>query len=252
MDQEEKHIDLVGKYLRGSLAGEELSSFLKELEENEALKEELKIQQAIAEGIEHQSNLEVRKKLQAIAAEENNKPGTSIFSMPIFKLVSGIAAVAVLCFAAYFLLNPSQNEQSIYADYFQPSELTITRSTDNESDVVLVTELYNTKKYDQALPLFEKVLESDPQNTNLQLAYSSALMKCNKNTEAREVLNNIINSNNPLFIDEARWILALLDVKTGNINSAKENLNLLAGDEKSYNFSEAREVLEKLNSIEGK
>ena len=249
MDQEEKHIDLVGQYLRGSLEGEELSSFLKELEENDVLKKELKIQQAIADGIEHQSNLEVRKKLQAIA-DENKKPGASIFSLPIFKIVSGIAAVVVLCLAAYFLLNPSQNGQSIYADYFQPSDLTITRSTDIESDLVLVTELYNTKKYDQALPLFKKVLENDPLDINLQLAYSSTLMKCNKNSEAREVLSAILVSNDPLYSDQARWNLALLDVKTGNIGNAKESLNALADDEKSDYFSEAREVLEKLNSLE--
>ena len=137
----------------------------------------------------------------------------------------------------------------MYADYFVPSELTITRSTDLEADLVNVKELYNTNKYDQALPLFQRVIENDPTASNLRLAYGNALMKCNRLNEARAQFDYILNANDPLYSDQSRWYLGLLDLKEGKTDSAISNFNILAGNPNADFSTEANLILEALEGL---
>ncbi len=251
MGPNEKQIEFVGAYLRGELEGEELSDFLKELEENASLKEELNIQQAIQDGIEYRNNQEVRSRLNKIASEnKTSEKNTRIVPMRIVKMVSSIAAVTLLCFAAYFLLNQSSDIDSIYATYFEPSELTITRSTNQEADLVKVKELYNTRKYKKALPLFEKIISENPSSSNLRLAYGNTLLTCNKINLARQQFNYIIDAKDPLFSDQSRWYLALLELKDGRVDQAKEALSFLVDDANSDFFTEAQALLKELNQLD--
>ena len=245
MELNEKHIELVGLYLQGRLEGEELSSFLDEIEQNAPLKKEIEIQKAIQEGIEHKNNQELRARFKKIAAEKKGaKKETKVISMPLLKILASAAAVAILCFSAYFLMQPSSDTNAIYARYFDPSELNITRSTDlDDADLVAVKELYNTKKYEVAMPLFKKIVEADPSSSNLRLAYGNALMECKKIKLAREQFTYIINANDPLYTDQSRWYLALLELKEGNLKETKANLDLLISDENSDFYKEAKMLL---------
>ncbi len=251
MEPNEKNRELVGLYLQGRLEGEGLSSFLKAVQGNDALKEELNIQQAILEGIEYKNNRELRTRLNKIAEESKiSKTETKIFSMRFLKIMSSVAAIGLLCFAAYFLLNKTSDTDAIYAKYFEPSELTITRSTDLESDLVIVNELYNTKKYDKSLPIFKKIIAKNPTSSNLRLAYGSALLKCTKTNLAREQFTYIIDSKDPLFSDQSGWYLALLELKESNIEETKENLSFLIEDSNSDFYLEAQSLLKELEGLE--
>lgn len=251
MELDEKQIELVGLYLQGRLKGDERTNFLAEIDQNPLLKEELETQQAIQDGIEHRNNQELRTRFKAIAAETQKAPENSrVIPMRFVKMAASVAAVCVLCFAAYFLLNTPSDSQSLFANYYEPSELTLTRSTDLQEDLVKVKELYNTKQYDEALPLFKNIIDKDPTSSSLRLAYGNALLTCKKIDQAREQFDYIIDANDPLYSEQARWYLALLKLKEGNLKSAKNDLNILVNDKNSDFYNEAQALLGELEGLE--
>ncbi|MEM9548902.1 MAG: hypothetical protein AAGA77_23150 [Bacteroidota bacterium] len=251
MGLEEKHIDQIDAYLQGQLKGDELSSFLKEVAENEELRRELDIQKAIQEGIEHKNNQDVRNRLNQISAEfDSPEKEAKVVSVGWGRIVSSIAAVLLLCFAAYFLFDRTSDTGAIYAKHFHPSELTITRSTDVDAELVILKELYNTQNYENALPLFEQVINADPSASNLRLAYGNALMKCMKMDLASAQFEYIITIKDPLYIDQARWYLALVELNEGNLVDCRALLQRLGGDTESDYHSEALRLLDELKNVE--
>jgi len=258
MELNEKHIELVGLYLQGRLEGDELALFLKEVEQNATLKKELGVQKSIQEGLEHHNNQELRARFKKIAAEqkaskgstkENSKENTRVIPMSMMRILASAAAILLLCLAAYFLMQPSSDSDSLFAQYFEPSELTITRSTDLDPNLVKLKELYNTKKYDEAGPLFQKILEADPSSSNLRLAYGNTLMKCKKMDLARKQFTYILEAKDPLFTDQARWFLGLLELKAGKISKAKEYFSYLINDSNADFHAEAKALVKELEEI---
>lgn len=250
MELNEKQIESIGLYLQGSLKGTHLSDFLKELENSKAMKAELKLQSAILEGIEHKNNLELRSKFKEISKEINEAPKEAkVVKMPLIKIISSIAAISLVCLAAYFLMNTKSDTDSLYASYFEPSELTITRSTDIDADLATLKELYNTQQYDKAVPLFESVVAQNPSSSNLRLAYGNALLKCKKTSLARQQFEYIINAKDPLFIDQGRWYLALTALKEKNVDQAIEILDVLNKDANSDFHSEAQSLLNEIKDL---
>lgn len=244
MELNEKHIEQIGLYLQGRLKGDQLSSFLEEVKQNAALKEELDLQQTILNGIEHKQNQELRARFKKISEEVKYKEKEAkVVPMPLIKIIASIAAVCLICFAAYFVLDNSSDSETLFAKYYEPSEVTITRSTDMEADLVKAKELYHTKQYDKALPLFKNIIASNPSSADLRLAYGNTLLNCNKLNLAREQFNYIIDSDDPLYSDQSRWYLGLLELRAGNNIKAVEVLSPLVRNADSDFHLEAKALL---------
>ena len=250
MELNEKQIEMVGEYIQGNLKDDDLATFLQNIEENPLLQEELRIQQAIQDGIEHRNNLKLRTRFKEISEETKHpKKETKIFSLKFIRMVASVAAIMLVCFAAYTLMNQTSDVESIYASYFEPSDLTSTRSSDISEVEASAKRLYIEKKYDKALPLLNEALAINP-SSNLRLAYGSALLKCNKLEEARTQFTSIIEANDPLYIDQAKWYMGLLELNNGDLGSAKTFLNQLIGDSNSDYHSEAVALLKELDKLQ--
>lgn len=257
MELNEKQIERIDNFLQGRLSGDELLTFESELEENTLLKEELAIRKAIQDGIEHKNNVALRARLNKISEETKSETkeetkltpkNTKVVSINYFRYIASIAAIGLLCFFAYNLLDGGADTDTLYASYFEPAELTITRSTDIETEMVDLKEFYNTKKYDKALPLFQSLINEN-QTSNFKLAYGSTLLKCNKLAEAKSQFQSIINANDPLYADQARWYLGLVELKSGNVDACKSYLNDLASDTGSDNHDQAKALLQELSDL---
>ena len=241
-------MDLIGAYLQGRLKGDALTQFLSEVESNPTLKKELELQQAIQDGIEFHHNQQLRKRFEKIKQEAGAPQQPKIRYLRFVRIAASTAAVIILCFAAYTFFFPSENHMSIYANYFEPAQLSITRSTDIDAQLAELKELYNTKQYEKALPLFESVLDKEP-TSNLRLAYGSALLNSKNITEAKSQFESILKANDPLYSDTSRWYLALLELRQGNIDAAKSHLQDLVSDESSDYHEEAKQLIEDLDKL---
>lgn len=247
MELTERQKEKIGLYLQGGLEGEQLTSFLAEVEENDSMAQELKIQQSIQEGIEYQNNLDVRKRLSDIANEhKTTATKRARNSMTLVRIIYAVAVVVLLGLAAVFLMDGKASSAELFAAHFSPSNLTITRSTDQESDIVRLNTLYNTGDYEASMPLFVSILEKEPSAANLRLAYGSALMVQEDFAAARVQFEVILNASDPLYSDHAKWYLALIDLKEERRSSAQERLEELVSDSQSDFNSEAKSLLEEL------
>lgn len=238
----------IDRYLRGELKGSDLDNFLKQLENNPAMATALDTQEKMAQGIEHYGNRQLRKRLQNISAKvksdqsaSDTKSRKSNFRM----LWMGMAAAIALLLVAYFLW-PQANTNQLLTEYYEPAAFSISREGDNSEALARAERFYNTQQYEAAIPVLQKLLEAQPEASNLQLALGNAQFNSNNPVQAVATFQDIIDQKNPLFSDQAKWYLALTHLKLEQIEVCKNLLRELANDSEADFHQQAIDLMGRL------
>ncbi|MCS6929153.1 MAG: tetratricopeptide repeat protein [Saprospiraceae bacterium] len=166
-------------------------------------------------------------------------------SIAIFsRIVQAAAAMLVLAIAAwFFILRPPKHER-LYAQYKAFPEASFT--TRNVSAVSLLEEAsraFNERQYEEALTLFERYLEEDPNNTEVRYFAGLCLIEIRRYDEARKVFAQIMNI--PAWADEAHWYTALAYLRENRIDECRRQLAFISAGGSRY--AQARQLLEQLN-----
>lgn len=239
----------IDRFLRGALHGEDLDNFYKEIEDNPIMAKALKTQQSLAEGIEFHGNQKLKKRLQKISQEaRREKPAKRPQRVGIIRLAIITAAAVILFLVVNRLFFSIPNPQRIFVQYYQPSELSLTRQTDLETKVAQLEDFYTNENYEEAIPLFRELLAAQTENNNLRLALGNALLNTGDSEEAITQFQNILDRNDPLYTDQAKWYLALAFLKRGDQQRSKPFLKELIADPEADFHDQAVEVLEKLGT----
>jgi tetratricopeptide (TPR) repeat protein len=135
------------------------------------------------------------------------------------------------------LTQPDYDNQEIFDKFYQPYEVTVTyRSGNTETDRLLLTALqkYEDENYEEALVLFEQLLEKRKDDMAINLYSGISYMEVEKYQKATHSFQTIITDNNNLFIEQAEWYLAMCYLKTEDNTKAKEMLDQLIKKESYY------------------
>lgn len=132
------------------------------------------------------------------------------------------------------------NVDSLFASNFEPysdpqlEELRY-RDPGSEPQYEKFLVLFLDKQYDNALKAYEQ-LDGDEKNTDLVLLVkANALMGTDHFGVAIPVLEKLLDSKNPAFINDARWYLALCRIKLHQISKAKVQLQKITGGSNRFN-----------------
>jgi tetratricopeptide (TPR) repeat protein len=239
----------IERYLAGEMGEDERKWFEKELSGNKNLRSEVNLRKKTDLVLKGQNVITLRNKLSEIEkkrreadiiAKKTNKPVYARYA-------AVVAAVAVIGSLLLFTGKNTGNEDVInrfYKSYEPPASQRSGQAVEN-ADFTLALEFYNTNDYANAALFFSKVVESNPKDMQSVLLNGVSNFEDQKYPEAKISFTTVIDDNNNLFIETARWYLALCYIKTNETDKAISQLQSIT-DENGIYSKDAKKILRKL------
>lgn len=159
------------------------------------------------------------------------------------------AGIALILSVSLYLFAPFTNDSELIVErYFKPSKaIGILRSpvTQEEQLQAKALELYNAKKYKDAIPLFE-TLKKQYQISDYDFYLGSAYLGDGQAEKAIDLLERY--EEFPSFLQqEARWHLALGCIGDGQDDQAKQILETLSLEQNLPNFIQPNAIKKNLD-----
>lgn len=238
----------IERYNAGEMNETEKLWFEKELEGNRDLRDEVVLRKSTDRVLEDMDSMILRNKLRDIEKKRSER-----ISVPhsgknlIFRNAAVFAGFLMI--ASYFIFNGnSLSDDEIFNRYYKSYEITTaSRSAEGitNSDYIMAMEYYNVHDYRNAALYFNKVLINDPKYIESTMLKGVSNFEGKNYPEAQISFSEVIEDNNNLFIEDARWYLALCHIKTNDMDKAVNQLKLIGKSESIYS-RDARKILRRI------
>jgi len=154
------------------------------------------------------------------------------------------AATLLLLISAYSFWGYESTNRSnaIFADYYQrPNWDVQTRGAIEDSQYANAIRLYNQQHFDAALASFNELIKVHSEDNRLRLYKGIAHLETGENTLAKEELQTV-RINSEIFFEEATWYLALLKIKKNENSEARSLLDEVIENEEGFFYERALEL----------
>ena len=255
MKQEIDYSRYIDRYLGGVMTSDERIWFLKEVEGNGRLQEDLQLNQKLNSLIADQETISLQAQLDSIhnnlyGSDQRVETGVKK-NRRIIYFSMGIAASLVLSgIVISKQFKTETDSHKIYSEYFRPADIGLSfRSAGSEvinNDLRSAMVLYEDKKYKDAIRIFEDILYKDSSRIGLNLYSGISYMEIKEYAEANKKFNKIIDQKANAFIESAQWYLGLCYLKTEESDKAREIFVSIANSESFYK-KDAKRILKKMD-----
>lgn len=244
----------IDAYLQNQLSDEQLAEFEAKLEIDINLHSEVALVKEIDIAINEKDILLLKQKLSNIAEqvknEANKKSELSFIGKLMSKkaIVASVAASLILLLSITGIINRQSDNYNIYQKYYNTYQLTgITRSAESntEKDLKMALEKFENKEFESALILFNKVISIENNNIANHFYAGVASQETGKFDVAIKQYQTVILNKDNLFIEQARWYLALCYLQTNENKKAIYQFKQIAQKEGFYKLK-ALAILRKL------
>lgn len=251
MKQEMNYSKYVDRYLENVMSKEERVWFEKELEGNLKLQDEVRLQKRLHKAIADKEAFALEEQLNLIH-DQVYKPWTVKLSKSSMKkamvIVSGIAVSLAL--VAVLLISQKNNTSTtdLYAQYFEPAEIGMSFRTSGNAvsnDLKTAMMLYESKRFDEAIKMFEEILKNDNSRIGLNLYSGISHMEVKEYDEANIRFRKIIDHKTNAFIESAEWYLGLCYLLKDDEEMAIQIFTEISNG-KGFYSKESKKILKKL------
>ncbi len=241
---ENREIDLlVQRYLEDDLNPDEFKAFEEELREKDDLRDELEFARQVDEALSDVEVLDLRDELEEIhlnvEKEEELKRKSRRATLYRRWYFPGAASIIILlALGLLYLQGRKLSPEDLYAKYFEPYEPTmIYRSnvTDTERLMQEAQQLYAEEQYDQAIVLFNQLIQRDAGNMASHLYSGISYMELDEFEKADDRFHTIIRHHDNLYLDQAEWYLGFCYLMTGRSDMAREHFEMIEQSSSYYN-----------------
>lgn len=232
------YVDLIIKYLSGDLSQDECTSFEKELESNETLKEAFEEQSAayelIREQLQKRDQNDFRAKLQEAMGhiapiKTSRKTGFRTWWYIPSAIACSLAILLVI------LLRPPGNEK-VLARYYHPAKdavvLAYYQDTRGASEPGIIQ--YRQGNYVLAIELLSKRFSQEKENKLILLYYLLSAMEQDQQPLAMELIKLEEPAPADMLDQSIRWYSTLALIKSDRREAALEKLHPLTEQEGPY------------------
>ncbi len=246
------NFEMIEKYIDGELTGKELFNFKDLLSTDNDIKRDYNLSMEINNSIIEDDVMALRETMDYMYAEESEvKRIPPVFTKRRFYYAAASAALLIATGGlVQRLARPDLDNNAVFEKYYAPYDVTVTyRSGNTEVDRLWLNalECYEEKDFEHALILFEEVLVTRENDLAVSLYSGISYIEEEKYQKATKSFNNIISHNDNLFIEQAKWYLAMCYLKTENTVKAKNVLNEIIKEE-SYYRAQAAKVLKDIKN----
>ena len=239
----------IERYIAGEMGEDERKWFEMELEGNENLRTEVDLRKKTELVLKSQDVISLRNKLSELEKQRKEKKVTEKETGgPVyFRYAALITVLAMVGSVVLFTGRHISGDEVInrYYKSYEPPAGQRSASTAQNADFSLALEFYNTNDYANAALFFSKVVESNPKDMQSALLKGVSNFEDQKYPEAKISFTSVIEDNNNLFIETARWYLALCYIKTNETDKAVRQLQEITMEGGLYSKN-ARKILRKL------
>jgi len=227
----------IERYNAGEMSDTEKEWFLKELEGNIELRNEVDLRKRTDEVLRKQDVLSLRNKLSQI--EQNRKEVTKQVSSPgrsFIRYAAVLAALVVIGSITLLTRKNMSNDEILnrYYKVYEPPTTQRSAQSAPDADFTLALELYNTHDYGKAAILFNKVLENKPNDMQVVLLQGVANFEEKNYPEAKQSFSKVIDNRDNLYVDQAQWYLALCYLQTNDTEKAKKLFKMISNENGIY------------------
>jgi TolA-binding protein len=239
----------IERYNSGEMSDKEKQWFLKELEENEQLRNEVSLRKKADDILKKQNVIKLRNKLSEIERQRNEVKSPlknsrrSVF-IRYAAVVAGLLIIGSLVLLPGKKLSGDEIVRQYYKIYEPPTNQRSARSAADEN-FSLALEFYKIHDYNKAAILFSKVLENRPDDMQSVLLIGVSNYEEKRYPDAKQSFGRVIDDNNNLFVDQAKWYLALCYINTGETNKAKLLFNEISKESGFYQ-SDAKKIVREM------
>lgn len=244
-----KNKHLISKYLEGELDSISAARFEEDLKNDPLLRQEMELYKEVDEALADTEVMEFRMQLREMHTRINSETYTSpkprIRRAAYLTVAASLSVLFVFSAVNLFRFN---NSQKLLKKYYQPYEITsVNRSSSSDADRTLrnAMEKYQNKEYGEAVSLFEKVLVNDPTEMSCQLYSGISYFEIEEYRKAGKSFSKVIEHNDNLYIEQAKWYLGFCYLKTEEKDKAIKQFTQIANSKSFFN-EKAREILKKL------
>jgi TolA-binding protein len=238
----------IERYNTGEMSDLEKQWFRKELNNNEELRNEVKLRKLTDEVLEKQNIISLRTKLSAIEEKRNVKVHGIRTLRPAYLKFAAVITGVILIGSLYLYSGRSLTSDEIIDRYYKAYEFPTTQRSgisETNTDFSLALRFYNSHEYGKAAILFNKVLESNPKNMQSEFLLGVSNIGEKKYPEAKKSFVRVIDNNGVYFVDAAKWCLALCYLKTDEKEKAIKQFEIIRNDGSIYS-KDAKKIIRSL------
>jgi tetratricopeptide (TPR) repeat protein len=236
----------IERFNAGEMSDTEKQWFLKELEGNESLRREVSLRKQTDEILKKKDIMTLRNKLSEIEKRRSElKPPAITSRNPVYFKYAAIMAGLLIIGSLVIFRGKSLSSEDIVKQYYKAYEPPTSQRSANagtDADFTLALEFYNAHDYDKAAALFNKVLGTKPNDMQTVLLIGVTNFEEKKYPEAKQSFGRVIDDKNNLYVDHARWYLALCYLNTNEKEKAKQLFTQI-GKENGLYQKDARKIV---------
>jgi hypothetical protein len=248
----DKNRHLISRYLEGELDPSEVTRFEEALIEDHELQDELDLFRDVDFALADTDLLELRAQLDELHEEltpQFEKRTRKSISKRVLNYAVAASIAVIISLGTYSLFFKKMSNNNIVSQFYKPYDVTlVNRSANLVISDVLSQALYKYEnaEYADAVELFKQVLIVNPKMTASNLYSGISYFELNEFENARSSLIKVIEHNNNLYIEQARWYLGLCYLMLDDKSNARQQFLELANKE-GYYRDESQRILRKLN-----
>jgi len=238
----------IERYNAGEMDKTEIKWFEKELNGNDSLCQEVMIRKKADQMLLHHDLISLRNKLSSLEKARKEKLVESAAKKATAIRYAAAFAGLVLIGSLFMITGKNQGTASLYSKNFSAYESpgpSRTPQLSVDDQFVKALQYYSEKDFLNAKALFTEYLNNNPENMQAMLLYGVTEMENKNYPDAKSSFNKIINNRNNLYIDHARWYLALCNIATGETAEAKQQMLAIKKSDSIYR-NKARKILRNL------
>ena len=236
----------IDDFLLGRMEGSELERFNKKISLDKEFADRVKARQEIVRYIDLLGDLEMKKRVKNLHQKEINKLPKPTNGFRIIPFLKYAAAIALILVAGYWFLLQPPSGADIYQEHYQAYALNFGERSNATQDITFTAgQFYQDGIYTKALDLFQTI-PKDSVSAKITLAKGICFLETNQLDEAAQSFQTLIDQQDIIYEDHARWYLALTFLKEEKIDQAKNLLRQIAEKERSFKQDEAKAVLKSL------
>ena len=248
----DKNRHLISRYLDGELNPSEVSRFEEALIKDPELQEELDLYRDVDVALADTDVLDFRAQLDELHEEltpQFEKRSRKHGSKQVLRFAVAASVAVIISMGTYGLFFKKVSSNKIVSQFYKPYDVTlVNRSVNADIGDVLSQALYKYEnaEYTDAIQLFQQVLSENPKMIASNLYNGISYFELKEYENARSSLAKVIEHNDNLYIEQARWYLGFCYIMLNDKSKARQQFVQLANKD-GYYRDESRRILRKIN-----
>lgn len=217
-------IEIIDRYLTGEMSPTEKAEFEAQVNQDPKLKKELDTFRSLSEKLASDPAIPL---IQTLSGIRKKKPTSRI--RPLIRWASAAAAFLIIGIAVGRFIAQPPSANHLFESNFDPPRMTTTQMGGQADSLLALAESrYNAGAFRDAYEALADYLREMPQNDEARYFAGLAATQAGNSAAAIGYFTQLIQKKS-LFIDDARWNLALVYIRKEKWEEARQELLQLAG-----------------------